>query len=86
MDIITFYNEIFIPAAKPLLVDVGSAGTTVKASNVPEVGNNKDGIVFFFLKKLFCIYSCSSLHLQLSHCLTCLSFLSCPTRSMSCIT
>lgn len=48
MDIITFYNEIFIPAAKPLLVDVGSAGTTVKASNVPEVGNNKDGIVFFF--------------------------------------
>lgn len=43
VDIITFYNEIFIPAAKPLLVDVGSAGTTVKASNVPEVGNNKDG-------------------------------------------
>jgi hypothetical protein len=31
-------------------VDVGSAGTTVKASNVPEVGNNKDGIVFFFLR------------------------------------
>jgi retinoblastoma-like protein 1 len=52
VDIITFYNEIFIPAAKPLLVDVGSAGTTVKASNVPEVGNNKDGIVFF-LKKTF---------------------------------
>ncbi|KAF2286542.1 hypothetical protein GH714_017592 [Hevea brasiliensis] len=28
VDIITFYNEIFIPAAKPLLVEVGSAGTT----------------------------------------------------------
>ena len=46
MDIITFYNEIFIPVAKPLLVEVGSAGTTVKASNIPEAGNNKDSIVF----------------------------------------
>ncbi|KAJ6713937.1 hypothetical protein OIU85_025548 [Salix viminalis] len=43
VDIITFYNEIFIPVSKPLLVEVGSAGTTVKASNIPEAGNNKDG-------------------------------------------
>ncbi|EEF32393.1 retinoblastoma-related protein isoform X2 [Ricinus communis] len=43
VDIITFYNEIFIPAAKPLLVEVGSAGITVKGSQVPEVNNNKDG-------------------------------------------
>ncbi|XP_050232092.1 retinoblastoma-related protein [Mercurialis annua] len=43
VDIITFYNEIFIPAAKPLLVEVGSAGTTTKASQLPEVNNNKDG-------------------------------------------
>ncbi|KAF2302920.1 hypothetical protein GH714_011041 [Hevea brasiliensis] len=43
VDIITFYNEIFIPAAKPLLVEVGSAGTITKASQVPEVNNNKDG-------------------------------------------
>ncbi|XP_021668184.2 retinoblastoma-related protein isoform X2 [Hevea brasiliensis] len=42
VDIITFYNEIFIPAAKPLLVEVGSAGTT-KTTQVPEANNNKDG-------------------------------------------
>lgn len=45
VDIITFYNEVFIPAAKPLLVEVGSAGTTVKTNQVPEVNNNKDGIL-----------------------------------------
>ncbi|KAG8657616.1 hypothetical protein MANES_03G097800v8 [Manihot esculenta] len=43
VDIITFYNEIFIPAAKPLLVEFGSVGTVAKASQVPEVNNNKDG-------------------------------------------
>ncbi|KAJ4821805.1 hypothetical protein Tsubulata_036389 [Turnera subulata] len=43
VDIITFYNEIFIPQAKPLLVEVGSAGTTTKANQIPEVNNNKDG-------------------------------------------
>ncbi|KDP42033.1 hypothetical protein JCGZ_03096 [Jatropha curcas] len=43
VDIITFYNEIFIPAAKPLLVEVGSAGAITKASPTPEVNNNKDG-------------------------------------------
>ncbi|KDP40561.1 hypothetical protein JCGZ_24560 [Jatropha curcas] len=44
VDIITFYNEIFIPAAKPLLVEVGSDGTITKASPIPEVNNNKDGL------------------------------------------
>lgn len=43
VDIITFYNEIFIPLAKPLLVEVGSAGTTAKPHQVPQVDNNKDG-------------------------------------------
>ncbi|KAG8635546.1 retinoblastoma-related protein isoform X2 [Manihot esculenta] len=44
VDIITFYNEIFIPAAKPLLVEVGSAGTITKASQVPDANNiHKDG-------------------------------------------
>ncbi|KAL6565812.1 Retinoblastoma-related protein 1 [Orobanche hederae] len=38
-DIIVFYNEVFVPAAKPLLVEVGPAVT----STVPEVTNNKDG-------------------------------------------
>uniref|UniRef100_A0A2P2KPZ1 Retinoblastoma-related protein isoform X3 n=1 Tax=Rhizophora mucronata TaxID=61149 RepID=A0A2P2KPZ1_RHIMU len=43
VDIITFYNEIFVPAAKPLLVEVDSGGTTTKVDQVPEVSNNKDG-------------------------------------------
>ncbi|WCJ39170.1 Retinoblastoma-related protein [Euphorbia peplus] len=43
VDIITFYNEIFVPAAKSLLVEVGSAGTITKTTQVPEVINYKDG-------------------------------------------
>ncbi|KAF5442872.1 hypothetical protein F2P56_035485 [Juglans regia] len=42
VDIITFYNEIFIPAVKPLLVELGPAGTTTKTNRVPEVNNNTD--------------------------------------------
>ncbi|XP_041014598.1 retinoblastoma-related protein-like isoform X2 [Juglans microcarpa x Juglans regia] len=42
VDIITFYNEIFIPAVKPLLVELGPAGTTTKSNRVPEVNNNTD--------------------------------------------
>ncbi|XP_043724607.1 retinoblastoma-related protein isoform X2 [Telopea speciosissima] len=43
VDIITFYNEVFIPAVKPLLVELGPAGATPKANRVPEVNNNADG-------------------------------------------
>ncbi|CAN0862962.1 Retinoblastoma-related protein [Linum grandiflorum] len=43
VDIITFYNEIFIPAAKTLLVDIGSAGTFARANQAAEINNNKDG-------------------------------------------
>lgn len=46
VDIITFYNEIFIPLVKPLLVEVASAGTSTKANHVPDVNNNKEGILF----------------------------------------
>ncbi|KAM3685776.1 hypothetical protein ACJW31_11G144100 [Castanea mollissima] len=42
VDIITFYNEIFIPAVKPLLVELGPAGATTKTNRVPEVHNNND--------------------------------------------
>ncbi|GMY22800.1 retinoblastoma-related protein isoform X2 [Fagus crenata] len=42
VDIITFYNEIFIPAVKPQLVELGPAGTTTKTNRVPEVHNNND--------------------------------------------
>ncbi|XP_059455466.1 retinoblastoma-related protein [Corylus avellana] len=42
VDIITFYNVIFIPAVKSLLVELGPAGTTIKTNRVPEVNNNND--------------------------------------------
>ncbi|XWS65452.1 hypothetical protein CRYUN_Cryun05aG0113800 [Craigia yunnanensis] len=40
VDIITFYNEIFIPAVKPLLVELGPAGTTTRMNRVPEANNS----------------------------------------------
>ncbi|XP_015894766.1 retinoblastoma-related protein isoform X1 [Ziziphus jujuba] len=42
VDIITFYNEIFIPTIKPLLVELGPAVPSAKTSRVAEVNNNKD--------------------------------------------
>ena len=48
VDIITFYNEIFIPAVKPLLVELGPAGTTALPSRIPEANNNNDGKPFTF--------------------------------------
>ncbi|XP_068343478.1 retinoblastoma-related protein-like [Pyrus communis] len=43
VDIITFYNEIFIPSVKTLLVELGPAVTaTTRANVVPEVNNNND--------------------------------------------
>ncbi|KAE8714740.1 Retinoblastoma-related protein [Hibiscus syriacus] len=43
IDIIAFYNEIFIPAVKPLLGELGSAGTTTRTSRVAEANNSNDG-------------------------------------------
>ncbi|CAN6464487.1 unnamed protein product [Victoria cruziana] len=42
VDIITFYNEIFVPAVKPLLVELGPAGTPTKSSRASEE-NKTDG-------------------------------------------
>ncbi|KAL5570586.1 hypothetical protein UlMin_027161 [Ulmus minor] len=42
VDIIAFYNEVFIPAVKPLLVELRPAGTNTKVNRVPEVNNNND--------------------------------------------
>lgn len=42
VDIITFYNEIFISSVKPLLVELGAVGTSVRPNLVPEVNNDKD--------------------------------------------
>ncbi|KAJ7982383.1 Retinoblastoma-related protein [Quillaja saponaria] len=42
VDIITFYNEIFIPSVKPLLVELGPALATTENNRIPEVNNNND--------------------------------------------
>ncbi|XP_027910540.1 retinoblastoma-related protein 1 isoform X2 [Vigna unguiculata] len=43
VDIITFYNEIFIPSVKPLLVELDPSGATTKNDRIPEVINKNDG-------------------------------------------
>ncbi|XP_038690014.1 retinoblastoma-related protein-like isoform X2 [Tripterygium wilfordii] len=43
VDIITFYNEIFIPSVKPLVVEIGPVGAASKISRVPEINNTNDG-------------------------------------------
>lgn len=43
VDIITFYNEVFIPTVKPLLVELVPAGATQKSNLNPEVNKNTDG-------------------------------------------
>ncbi|TYH75463.1 hypothetical protein ES332_D04G020800v1 [Gossypium tomentosum] len=43
VDIIAFYNETFVPSIKPLLGELGSAGTTTRTSRVAEANNSNDG-------------------------------------------
>lgn len=43
VDIITFYNEVFIPSVKPLLVELGPQGASARTDLVPESNNDKDG-------------------------------------------
>lgn len=43
VDIITFYNEVFVPSVKPLLVEVGPDGISNKISKLTEERNNYDG-------------------------------------------
>ncbi|KAL1834381.1 hypothetical protein ACET3Z_004032 [Daucus carota] len=42
VDIITFYNEVFIPAVKPLLVELAPGGNVKKSSQIPAAMNNND--------------------------------------------
>ncbi|MBA0665708.1 hypothetical protein Goklo_002192, partial [Gossypium klotzschianum] len=42
VDIIAFYNETFVPSIKPLLGELGSAGTTTRTSRVAEANNSND--------------------------------------------
>jgi len=45
IDIITFYNEIFIPTVKPLLVELASNGVTLEDNrSTTEDKNNADGM------------------------------------------
>lgn len=43
VDIITFYNEIFVPAVKPLLVELAPGGSEQDSSHASEAKNNIDG-------------------------------------------
>lgn len=43
VDIITFYNEVFIPGVKPLLVELSPMGTSQRDNQVTEAGNNNVG-------------------------------------------
>lgn len=47
IDIISFYNEVFIPSVKPLLVEIGPGGATTRNDRIPEANNKNDGICFF---------------------------------------
>ncbi|KAK4486358.1 hypothetical protein RD792_009030, partial [Penstemon davidsonii] len=43
VDIITFYNEIFVPAVKPLLVELAPGGSAQISNRGSEARNNNDG-------------------------------------------
>nr|GMD72812.1 retinoblastoma-related protein 1 isoform X1 [Ipomoea batatas] len=43
VDIIAFYNEIFIPDVKPLLVELAPTGAAQKNKNIAEATNSNDG-------------------------------------------
>lgn len=42
VDIITFYNEVFIPDVKPLLVELAPTGAAQKNKNIAEATNSND--------------------------------------------
>lgn len=48
VDVITFYNEIFIPSVKPLLVELGPATANFRTINDPE-GKNSSAVTISFL-------------------------------------
>uniref|UniRef100_A0A803N6Z5 Retinoblastoma-related protein 1 n=3 Tax=Chenopodium quinoa TaxID=63459 RepID=A0A803N6Z5_CHEQI len=43
VDIITFYNEVFIPSVKPLLVELGPHAACTRTNLIPESNSDKDG-------------------------------------------
>lgn len=55
VDIIAFYNEIFIPDVKPLLVELAPTGAAQKNKNIAEATNSDDGRFLYgsFLLNMF---------------------------------
>lgn len=46
VDIITFYNEIFVPSVKPLLAELGPVGADTRTNGDPEAGTANNGKVW----------------------------------------
>lgn len=65
VDIITFYNEVFIPVVKPLLVELGPVGTAMKSNRVPEANAKSDGILSFHIYLLVLKFYLTSLLIAL---------------------
>lgn len=63
VDIITFYNEFFIPAVKPLLVELAPAGIVKKSSQIPEAMNNNDKGLVLHTRHLIIICYVDIMHL-----------------------
>ncbi|RZC59567.1 hypothetical protein C5167_006865 [Papaver somniferum] len=42
VDIITFYNEVFVPAVKPLLMEIGPASASLNTHRIPETNSSTD--------------------------------------------
>lgn len=62
VDIITFYNEIFVPAVKPLLVELAPGGSEQGSSHASDAKSNIDGkflsrVQFFNVISLMTIWS-----------------------------
>ncbi|KAK6945425.1 Retinoblastoma-associated protein, B-box [Dillenia turbinata] len=77
VDIISSYIEIFIHAAKPLLVELGPVGITVKTNQVPETNDNTEDI--YFSEVFVMVYVCSLQVFSWNGFITCLCLLGqCP--------
>ncbi|GAY51732.1 hypothetical protein CUMW_136510 [Citrus unshiu] len=57
VDIITFYNKIFAPTVKPLLVELGPVGTAMKTNRDSEVNHNNDALPDMSPKKVSATHS-----------------------------
>ena len=88
VDIITFYNEMFIPAVKPLLVEIipVKKDQAMEANNKPEGSLEMLGYVSFLsMNEIFKLIDCLILDLQVivldrQRCLCFQVFQTCPLK------